>query len=282
MRRTTETQVALRLAREAALLIRTTARPRKVLRLKSSAYDLLTATDLKVEKLVRRGLASAFPTHTVIGEEGNGFDTFDIQTPTWFVDPVDGTTNYFLGLPLVACNIAFCDAGEVETGVTADVMRLRTYWAQRGSGAWLGRTRLSVSSAARLDGAVLSTGFPYTRATSPDNNLAEATRLIPKVRDVRRLGCAGLDLAWVASGLLDGYWEQQDGPWDWAAGALLVREAGGRVTTYSGQDWLPGDLTLVASNGLLHDQLLQEIHEARSGFRESGVVALDLLVPTHP
>ena len=263
MRRTTETQVALRLAREAALLIRTTARPRRVLRLKSSAYDLLTATDLKVEKLVRRGLSAAFPTHAVIGEEGNGNEAFDIRRPTWFVDPVDGTTNYFLGLPLVASNLAFCDHGEVQTGVTADVMRLRTYWAQRGSGAWLGRTRLSVSTAARLDGAVLSTGFPYTRATSPDNNLPEAARLIPRIRDVRRFGCAGLDMAWVASGMLDGYWEQQDGPWDWTAGALLVREAGGRVTTYDGDDWKPGDLTLVATNGRIHDQLLDEIAEAR-------------------
>ena len=261
--RTHETQLALRLAREAALVIRTTARPRRILRAKSSAFDLLTATDLKVERLVRHGLTAAYPTHAVIGEECNGSDFFDTQYPTWFVDPVDGTTNYFLGLPLVACNIAFCQDGLIQTGVTADVMRLRTYWAQRGAGAWLGRTRLGVSTTRVLERSVLSTGFPYSRAMNPDNNLAEAARLVPRIRDVRRLGCAGLDMAWVAAGLLDGYWEQQDGPWDWAAGALLVREAGGRVTTYAGRDWHPGDETLVASNGVIHDQLLDEIHAAR-------------------
>lgn len=262
-RRTHETQLALRLAREAALVIRTTARPRRILRAKSSAFDLLTATDLKVERLVRRGITAAYPGHTVIGEESSGSDAFDTRYPTWFVDPVDGTTNYFLGLPLVACNIAFCQDGLIQTGVTADVMRLRTYWAQRGAGAWLGRTRLGVSATRGLERSVLSTGFPYSRAVNPDNNLAEAARLVPQIRDVRRLGCAGLDMAWVAAGLLDGYWEQQDGPWDWAAGALLVREAGGRVTTYEGRDWHPGDETLVASNGIIHDQLLDEIHAAR-------------------
>lgn len=262
-RRTPETQTAIRLAREAALLIRTTVRPRRILKHKSSAFDLLTATDLKVERFVRRGLTHAFPHHVVIGEESNATDAFDIREPTWFVDPVDGTTNYFLGLPLVACNIAFCTDGQIQTGVTADVSRTRTFWAQRDRGAWLGRTRLAVSGAERLRDAVLSTGFPYSRATSVDNNLVEAGYLIPRIRDVRRLGCAGLDLAWVAAGLLDGYWEQQDGPWDWAAGALLVREAGGRVTTYDGEDWAPGDPTLVASNGRLHDELLEGIGTSR-------------------
>jgi myo-inositol-1(or 4)-monophosphatase len=263
--RSPETLTALRLAREAALVIRTTARPRRILRSKSSAFDLLTATDVKVERLVRRGLAKAYPDHVIIGEEAGNDQSFDIRQPTWFVDPVDGTTNYFMGLPLVACNIAFCDEGELLTGVTADVSRLRTYWAQRGGGAWLGRTRLRVSPTRTLGESVLSTGFPYTRAVNPDNNLAEAAHLIPMIRDVRRLGCAGLDMAWVASGLLDGYWEQQDGPWDWAAGALLVREAGGRVTTYEGRDWRPGDETLIASNGNVHEQLLEEIQAARRG-----------------
>lgn len=258
-------QVAVRIAQEAALLIRTTARPRRVLRLKSSAYDVLTATDLKVERYVRRRLRTAFPGHTVIGEEGDGRTALDLTRPTWFVDPVDGTTNYFHGMPLVACNLALWDGSGLRCGITADVMRSRTFWAERGRGAWLGRTRLSVSETDVLDSAVVSTGFPYDRATVADNNVAEFAAVVPLVRDVRRIGCAGLDMAWVASGFLDAYWEQQDGPWDWAAGALLVREAGGRVTTYAGDDWRPGDDTLVASNGRLHDALLDVLTRARVG-----------------
>lgn len=254
---------AARVAREAALMIRTMARPRRVRKYKSSAFDILTSTDLKVEAWVRRRLATAYPAYAVVGEEGGGIDELDLTRPTWFVDPVDGTTNYFHGMPLFACNIALWDGDGLRCGATADVSRLRTYRAELGRGAWLGRQRLQVSDTPVLERAVLSTGFPSYRAERADNNLAEFAVLVRQVRDVRRIGCAGLDLAWVASGLLDGYWEQGDGPWDWATGALLVREAGGRVTTYDGAEWRPGDETLVATNGLLHDVVLDRIQTAR-------------------
>jgi myo-inositol-1(or 4)-monophosphatase len=142
---------------------------------------------------------------------------------------------------------------------------MRTYWAEHGRGAWLGRRRLRVTDVRSLSRAVVSTGFPSYRGTQADNNLAEFAALVTEVRDVRRIGAAGLDLAWLASGWLDGYWEQGDGPWDWAVGALLVREAGGTVTTYSGADWVPGEPRLVASNGHLHAALLHRIASARSG-----------------
>jgi myo-inositol-1(or 4)-monophosphatase len=269
---------AVRVAREAALMIRTLARPRRVRRLKSSAYDILTSTDLRVEAYVRRRIRAAYPEHAIVGEEGVGEEgmgaggvgaeggaaELDLSRPTWFVDPVDGTTNYFRGMPLVACNIAFWDGNALSCGASADVYRMRTYWAERGRGAWLGRRRLRVTDTRQLSRAVLSTGFPSYRASSADNNLAEFAALVTAVRDVRRIGAAGLDLAWLASGYLDGYWEQGDGPWDWAVGALLVREAGGRVTTYDGRDWMPGDPALVASNGHLHEAMLARIGAARA------------------
>jgi myo-inositol-1(or 4)-monophosphatase len=248
-------------------MIRALARPRRVRRYKSSAFDILTSTDLKVEARVRRRLSAAYPDWAVVGEEAvgqsGGLGELDLSRPTWFVDPVDGTTNYFHGMPLVACNIALWADGDLQCGATADVSRMRTYRAERGRGAWLGRQRLAVSDTRSLTRAVLSTGFPSYRAEQDDNNLAEFGVLVREVRDVRRIGCAGLDLAWVASGLLDGYWEQGDGPWDWATGALLVREAGGRVTTYDGADWRPGDDNLVATNGPLHDTVLERIGRAR-------------------
>lgn len=264
------TQFTVRLAREAAVMIRALARPRRVF-IKTSAADIRTRTDLAVETMIRRRIAAAFPDHAIIGEEGELPDRLDLRRPTWFIDPVDGTTNYHKGLPLYAVNIAFCADGQIVAGATADVMRLRVYHAEAGRGAWLGRTRLSVSSVAALAHSVVSTGFPYDRSTNEDNNLSEFVAIAPQVRDVRRLGCAGLDMAWVASGLLDGYWEQGDGPWDWAVGALLVREAGGRATTYDGSDWHPGDPTMVAANPALHAGLRREIERSRHQLDESSL-----------
>lgn len=263
MSRMPTTVFAIRLAREAAASIRAATRPRRV-RLKSSAFDIQTETDRRVEAQLRRAIAKAYPGHTIVGEEETGFTDLDLDRPTWFLDPVDGTTNYYRGLPLVACNIAFWDGRRLASGVTADVARRRIFWAEAGGGAWQGRRRLHVSGTQTLTTAVVSTGFPPSRATDPDNNLAEFTEVVTQVRDVRRLGCAGLDTSWVASGFLDAYWEKGNGPWDWAVGALLVREAGGRATTYDGRDWVPGDLDFVASNGLIHQALLREMAAGRA------------------
>lgn len=254
---------ATRLVREAAQVIRTETKPRKI-QLKSSFADMLTATDLKVEKLMRKRIVTTYPSHQIVGEEGADGGPLDLSRPTWFLDPVDGTTNYVSGLPHFGCNVGFWDGQRILCGATADVLRRRVYWAEAGRGAWLGRQRIKVSSATTLSDSVVATGFPYSRAVNPDNNLAEFSEIVPMVRDVRRLGCAGLDLSWVASGLLDGYWEQGNGPWDWIVGALLVREAGGSATTYDGSDWVPGDRTFVATNGRIRPKLLDAISTARA------------------
>jgi myo-inositol-1(or 4)-monophosphatase len=254
----------IRLAREAAQQIRRATRPRRVLRVKSSTADILTATDLAVEALITERLAAHHPDHVVVGEEAGDPGVLDLDRPTWFVDPVDGTTNYFHGMPHYACALAFWDHGALQLGVVADVARRRIYWAETGRGAYEGRRRLHVSQTRTIARSVLATGFPPSRATDPDNNLAEFSAVVNDTRDVRRLGCAGIDMSWVGAGRLEAYWEQRCGPWDWAPGAIIVREAGGRVTTFDGADWRPGDREVVASNGLIHDQLLNAFAKARA------------------
>ncbi|MFL6117149.1 MAG: inositol monophosphatase family protein [Catenulispora sp.] len=253
---------AIRVAREAAALIRRSAQPRR-LRLKPSA-DPVTATDLKVEHLVRSWLRAAHPDHAVVGESSGGLARMDLTRPTWFIDPVDSLTNLIRVIPHCACSLAFWDGQRLELGVVADVARRRVYWAEAGRGAYEGHRRLRASPVQHPDGALLATGFPPTRAFDPDDNLAEFSSAVRRSRDVRRSGSAAIDLAWVAAGRLDCYWEQRRGPWDWAAGVLFVREAGGKATTYAGLEWHPGDADLVASNGAVHTALIESFVDARA------------------
>ena len=256
-------EFAVALVREAAALIRRSQRPRRALRLKASHTDVVTGVDLRVERYLRRRIESTYPSHHVVGEE-TPEDHLDVAGPTWFVDPVDGTTNFLHGLPFYACNVALAIDGQVVAGATADIARRKIYWAELGRGAWVGRRRLRVSRTRGLQRAVLTTGFPADRAVSPDNNVAEFSSLVMATRDIKRIGCAGIDLAWVADGSTDGYWEHGDGPWDWAVGSLLVSEAGGVVTDYEGSPWRPWSPTLCASNGRVHDEMLDHVRRARA------------------
>lgn len=257
---------AIRVAREAALLIRRSAPSRRP-RLRSSPPEPAAGFDPrveKVEKLVRSWLKASHADHAVVGERGGGLAAMDLSRPTWFIDPVHGTTNFARGIPHYACSLAFWDGQRLALAVVADVARRRVYWAEAGRGAYEGRRRLRASQVPRLDRAVLATGFPATRAFDRDDNLAEFSSVLRRSRDVRRTGGAAIDLAWVAAGRLDCYWEQRCGPWDWAAGVLIVREAGGKATTYAGLEWHPGDADLVASNGPVHTALIESFVDARA------------------
>ena len=181
----------------------------------------------------------------------------------WIVDPLDGTVNYAHRYPTWGVSISLVVGGRVEVAVTHDPMRGDTYWAERGRGAWCDGRRLQVSTVAHLGEALLMTGFPYNRAAGEDNNLAEFGAIMPRVHGVRRAGAAVLDLAHVADGRLEGYWEKHLRPWDWAAGWLLVEEAGGTVSDLEGHPWSLERCSLVATNGLLHGELLEALQAAR-------------------
>ncbi len=229
---------------------------------KSQTIDLVTNVDEEVNTLLESAIRERFPGHQVLAEETAAEISWD--SPAWLIDPLDGTTNYAHRFPVVGIIVAFWDGEEVVFGATCDIARNRYCSATRGGGAWCDGERLHVSRTASLQESLLATGFPYDRAVSEDNNLAEFDYFMPRVQGVRRTGAASLDLIWLAEGRLDGYWEQKLKPWDWAAGSLLVEEAGGVFTDYDGRRWRPWMTSAVGSNGLIHDALLEGIKSARA------------------
>jgi len=226
---------------------------------KSTDIDLVTQADLESERLILDAIRTTFPEHAILAEE-SGLSDIPSAEYRWLVDPLDGTTNFAHGLPLFAVALALQQDDRLILAVTYDPLRDELFVAQAGQGATLNGRPVRVSTTPRLRRSLVATGFAYVRATTDLNNLAEFNRMMPRVQGIRRMGSAALDLAYLACGRLDGYWEYHLSPWDWAGGALLIREAGGRVTNIQGQPWQVGDTSLVASNGLIHDQLLTIIH----------------------
>ncbi len=215
-----EEAVALEAARAAARL--QAVRPRQVHH--KGAVDLVTEVDLASEAAIREILARHTPDIPVLGEEGGGGDG---AATRWVVDPLDGTTNFVHGLPHYGPSVALEVDGEVVVGVVIDVGRREVFRASRGHGAWLGDVRMQVSPTAELQQALVATGFAYDRGERADFYLERVARVFRACQGLRRAGAAALDLAWVAAGRLDAYWEFHLGPWDVAAGSLLVEEAGG-------------------------------------------------------
>jgi myo-inositol-1(or 4)-monophosphatase len=245
---------AIELAKEAGQVLMDHLKRRSVVASKSSEIDLVTEADLASEKLIVETIRRRYPEHSISSEEGLGEE--QAGEFLWLIDPLDGTTNYAHGYPVFCVSIALQRAGETVLGVTYDPVRDELFWAEQGQGAYCNGQRLSVSDTVSLKRSLLATGFPYARASIEDNNVAEFGRLMPRVQGVRRGGAATLDMAYVAAGRLDGYWEFYLSPWDWAAGDLSVREAGGRTSQVSGQPWRLRSGNMVASNGLLHEELL--------------------------
>lgn len=253
---------AVAIARGAGALLREGAGSVHAAESKSSSTDLVTAYDRAAEDLIVSGLRERFPSHRILAEEG-GDRGGAAGEPRWIVDPLDGTTNFAHGLPLFVVSIACEIEGAVRIGVIYAPVLDMLFTAVRGAGARLNDRPIRVSAADTLRTSLLSTGFPYDRHTSPDNNFAQFVTLKRRAQGIRRLGSAALDLAMVASGRLDGYWEFKLKPWDIAAGLLLVQEAGGTVSDWRGG---PADLArgeVVASNGRIHGELLAGIETAR-------------------
>jgi myo-inositol-1(or 4)-monophosphatase len=224
---------------------------------KSSRRDLVTAADLESERAIVARLRETFPGEAIRAEE-------EVREPggdgaVWYVDPLDGTINFVHGLPLFAVSIARCRGGVPDLAVVHAPALGELYAAEAGRGATRNGAPIHVSKVEMLPDALLATGFPYRRGELANNNLDNFVRFFFEARGVRRCGAASLDLAWVAAGRFDGFWELHLEAHDVAAGALLVREAGGRVTDFSGgEDWLLGR-TIVATNGPLHEAVRQRV-----------------------
>jgi myo-inositol-1(or 4)-monophosphatase len=255
---TRELDFALETARNAGQLLCDYYHQRHTLSRKSSDIDILTEADLAAERLIVDAIRARFPDHAILSEEGLGNSLAAVgEAPSlWLVDPLDGTVNYAHGFPVWGVSLARAERGQVLLAVTYDPLRDEIYWAERDQGAWCNGEPARVSATSRLRDALVATGFAYKRATLTDNNLAQFANVMPRVQGVRRAGAAVVDLAHLAAGRLDAYWEMHLQPWDWAAGWLLVKEAGGVVTNMSGEPWGLGMNNLAASNGPLHEELL--------------------------
>ena len=227
---------------------------------KKGAIDLVTQVDLEVERMAREVIAERFPTHAVLAEELSNYQPeASPSAHCWVFDPIDGTVNYAHGLPIFCASIALEIGGQAEVGVVYDASRAELFVAERGSGARLNGSPLQVSSATALLDAMLCTGFPYDVHETVEEVVGLFGAFVGRARAVRRLGSAALDLCYVAAGRLDGFWEQRLHPWDMAAGGLIVAEAGGRVTSMDGQPFDSRGGHVLATNGLLHDQMLATI-----------------------
>jgi len=237
---------------------------------KKGPIDLVTAADLEVEREFRALIGERFPSHVVLGEEGGGDDATRPPKPfvgeggsfvggaahRWIIDPVDGTTNFAHGLALFCVSIALEIDGALAVGVVYDPIADELFTAERGQGARLNGHRLHVSAETRLLDALLCTGFPYSIRERRTRQIDTFAAFLGQSRAVRRLGSAALDLCYVAAGRFDGFWEEQLHAWDMAAGALIVAEAGGRVSGYNDE---PLDLfghRIIATNGGVHDAVL--------------------------
>lgn len=224
--------------------------------------DLVTQADRRSEEAIVGRLRSYFPKHAIVSEEGGGQE--GDARHRWIVDPLDGTTNFAHGYPCFAVSIGFEEAGELLAGVVYQPITKELFTASRGEGAYLNEKPIRVSRVDHLSTSLLATGFPSTkRARNP--NIHFYWNFTLRSHGVRRDGSAALDLACVACGRFDGFWEFGLHPWDTAAGALLVREAGGVVTTFSGERYRPGDYETLASNGRIHLELRQLSAEIQRG-----------------
>jgi myo-inositol-1(or 4)-monophosphatase len=220
---------------------------------KSTPRDLVTAADLESERAIVARIRAAFPDHAIEAEE----EVHDAQDgrPRWFLDPLDGTVNFVHGLPAFSVSIALHAEGRPRVAVVHVPLLRETFHATSGEGAFLDGRPIRVSTTARLGDAILGTGFPYERGAGLHDNLDNLNRFYREVRDLRRMGSAAMDLAYVAAGRLDGFWELALQPHDVAAGALLVRAAGGVVQDADGgEDWLRGG-HIVASNPQLFETI---------------------------
>ena len=239
-------------AREAGMLLREKIDDRHTVRYKGE-INLVTEADRLSETLIVERIRGSFPDHDILTEESP--EIVNGSPFRWIVDPLDGTTNYAHGFPVFSVSIAIEAEGATQAGAVFNPMLDEMFFAQRGAGAFLNGRRLAVSRETELSRSLLATGFPYDLREDPNNNMNYFDALVLKTQAVRRVGSAALDLAYLAAGRFDGFWELKLAPWDIAAGWLLVEEAGGRVTDLFGAPFQFDSPHILASNGLIHAEV---------------------------
>lgn len=217
------------------------------------AVDLVTNFDTQAQRIIFDYLSKCFPDHDYLAEEG--LSQKKGAEFRWIIDPLDGTTNYAHSFPVFTVSIALEKEGEVILGLVYDPMREEVFSAEKGEGAFLNGRKIKVSSVDDLDKSLLATGFPYDLRTSDVNNILHFNNFLIRVQGIRRCGSAAMDLCYVACGRFDGFWELKLSPWDMAAGALIVQEAGGRISDFKDKEFVLSGSEILASNGLIHQQM---------------------------
>ena len=255
--------IAIRAARAAAkVLLRYYERVDQVKAQAKSRNDFVSEVDRSAEQAIIQELRARFPNHAILAEESGAQGQGDFE---WIIDPLDGTTNYLHGFPQFAVSIAQRHRGQLECAVVYDPLREELFTAARGEGAQLNDRRLRVATRPSLEGALIGTGFPFRDQRHIDAYLAMFKDMTLNTAGLRRPGSAALDLAWVAAGRTDGFWELGLSPWDFAAGALLVTEAGGTVTDLAGGSRYFDTCNLVAGNLKIHQSMLDLIRPHLGG-----------------
>ncbi len=234
--------------------------------------DLVTVADKASEAVVLEILQRHFPTHSILAEESGKLGLLESQY-LWAIDPLDGTTNYAHQYPFFAVSIGLLIAGVPEVGVIYDPFHQELFRAAKGLGATKNRRPIQVSATTQLSESLLVSGFAYDRHETTDNNYAEFCHLTHLTQGVRRSGSAALDLAHVACGRLDGYWERGIAPWDISAGVVLLQEAGGKVTAYDEKPLSIESGRILATNGLIHHSLSQELIIVAAKAARSNIIA---------
>lgn len=253
---------AIKIAYEAGAILKSGYnKPRAITH--KGVIDLVTDTDIKSEKHICRRIQATYPDHAILAEEGGGGGAGKKNTTSpfrWVIDPLDGTTNFAHGYPAFCVSIALEHNSKTIIGVVFDPLRDEMFSAALSGGAKLNRKKLSVTKVRKLEKALCATGFPYNMHTSKQDNLKNFKTVAKRVQGIRRGGSAALDLCYVAAGRFEAYWELKLAPWDSAAGALIAREAGAKVTDITGAPHNIQQERIIAANPILHKQLLKLIN----------------------
>jgi Archaeal fructose-1,6-bisphosphatase and related enzymes of inositol monophosphatase family len=260
------TEFAMSIAKEAGAFLKAKIGEKHMVSYKGE-IDLVTEIDKMSEEMLVSEITGKFPNHDILSEESVKIDRG--AEFRWVIDPLDGTTNYAHGYPVFCVSVALEREGEIIVGVIYDPMMEEIFVAEEGKGAFLNGNKILVSSTREITKSLLATGFPYDIRENPDNNINHFRDMALKAQAVRRAGSAALDLAYIAAGRFDGFWELRLKPWDTAAGWLMVKEAGGLVTDIFGKDYCLKSPHILASNGKIHGEMTDTLKRGAGGCSSS-------------